>query len=136
MICGQILEKVSSALNLKKRQLFGHGVGGMVYHFTRFDRTKNVMITSCRRGIVVIPSACRTEDPGSEFRQGLRFLGIYTLQSCCHNLIIIVCKINALKFFWKIITNKKAYDDLYFRETTKLYLLHTKSWPLPAVFAE
>jgi hypothetical protein len=27
----------------------------------------------CRRGIVVIASACRTEDPGFESRQGVRF---------------------------------------------------------------
>jgi hypothetical protein len=31
-----------------------------------------------RRGIVVIASALRTEDPGFESRQGVRFLGGYT----------------------------------------------------------
>jgi hypothetical protein len=30
----------------------------------------------CRRGIVVIASAYRTEDPGFESRQGVRFLGL------------------------------------------------------------
>jgi hypothetical protein len=43
-----------------------------------------------RRGILVIPSAYRTEDPGFESQQGVRFLGIYTLQCCNHNLICIV----------------------------------------------
>jgi hypothetical protein len=33
------------------------------------------------RGIVVIASG--TEDPGFKSRHGLRFLGLYTLQSCC-----------------------------------------------------
>jgi hypothetical protein len=32
-----------------------------------------------RRGIVVIASTYRTEDPGFESRQGVRFLGIYAL---------------------------------------------------------
>jgi hypothetical protein len=32
----------------------------------------------------------RTEDLGFESCQGVRFLGIYTLQCCCHNLICIV----------------------------------------------
>jgi hypothetical protein len=39
-----------------------------------------------RRGIVVI---ARTEDPAFESRQGVRFLGLYTLQCCCLNLICI-----------------------------------------------
>jgi hypothetical protein len=43
-----------------------------------------------RRGIVVIASAYRTEDPWFESRQGVRFLGLYTLQCCCQNLIFIV----------------------------------------------
>jgi hypothetical protein len=30
---------------------------------------------------------CLFLDPGFESRQGVRFLGIYTLQCCCHNLI-------------------------------------------------
>jgi hypothetical protein len=42
------------------------------------------------RGIVVIASAYRTKDPGFESRQGVRFLGIYTLQCCRYNLICIV----------------------------------------------
>jgi hypothetical protein len=43
--------------------------------------------------VVVIASASRTEDPGFESRQGVRFLGINTLQCCCQNLkcIVIVC---------------------------------------------
>jgi hypothetical protein len=40
--------------------------------------------------VVVIESAYRTEDHGFESRQGVRFLGIYILQCCCHNLICIV----------------------------------------------
>jgi hypothetical protein len=43
-----------------------------------------------RRGIVVIASACRTEDLGFESRQGVRLLGIHTLKCCCHNVICIV----------------------------------------------
>jgi hypothetical protein len=43
-----------------------------------------------RRGIVVIASAYRIEDPEFKSRQGVRFLRIYTLQCCCHNLICIV----------------------------------------------
>jgi hypothetical protein len=39
---------------------------------------------------IVKSSAFRTEDPGLESRQGTRFLGIYTLQCCCHNLMCIV----------------------------------------------
>jgi hypothetical protein len=43
--------------------------------------------------LVVIASAYRTEDPGFESRQGVRFLVIDTLQCCCHYLIriVIVC---------------------------------------------
>jgi hypothetical protein len=37
-----------------------------------------------RIGKVVIATAYRTEDPGFKSRQGVRFLGIYTLQCCCH----------------------------------------------------
>jgi hypothetical protein len=36
------------------------------------------------RGIVVIASAYRTEDPGFVSRQGVRFLFLYTVQCCCH----------------------------------------------------
>jgi hypothetical protein len=43
-----------------------------------------------RRGIVVIASAYRTEDPGFESRQGVRFIGVFSLQCRCHNLICIV----------------------------------------------
>jgi hypothetical protein len=43
-----------------------------------------------RSGIVVTAAAYRTEDTRFEPRQGVRFLGIYTLQCCCHNLICIV----------------------------------------------
>jgi hypothetical protein len=47
-----------------------------------------------RRGIVVIASAYKTEDPGFDSRHGVRFLGIYTLQCCCHNLICMVIVFN------------------------------------------
>jgi hypothetical protein len=39
-----------------------------------------------RKGIGVIASAYRTEDPGFKSRQGAMFLEIYMLQCCCHNL--------------------------------------------------
>jgi hypothetical protein len=42
------------------------------------------------RGKVVIASASRTEDPGLESHQGVRFLGLYTLQCSCQNWICIV----------------------------------------------
>jgi hypothetical protein len=50
----------------------------------------------------VVMSAYKTEDPEFVYRQGVGFLGIYTLQCCRHNLkcIVIVCtgeKINDLK---------------------------------------
>jgi uncharacterized membrane protein AbrB (regulator of aidB expression) len=43
--------------------------------------------------VVVIASDSRTEDPGFESLQCARFLGLYTLQCCCQNLmcIVIVC---------------------------------------------
>jgi hypothetical protein len=54
-------------------------------------------VTTCpgwRRGIVVIAFAYRTEDPVFKSRQGVRFLGIYTVQCSCHNLICIVIVCN------------------------------------------
>jgi hypothetical protein len=51
--------------------------------------TNNLGMLPWRRGIVVIAAAYRTEDPGFEFHQGVRFLGVYTLQCCCHNLVCI-----------------------------------------------
>jgi hypothetical protein len=50
-------------------------------------RTKQSLL---RRGIVVTASTAITEDPGFESHQGVRFLGLYTLQCCCQNLICIV----------------------------------------------
>jgi hypothetical protein len=54
---------------------------------------QNLFYFPRRCGIVVIATAYRTEDPGFESRQVVRFLGFYTLQCCCHNLvcIVIVC---------------------------------------------
>jgi hypothetical protein len=54
--------------------------------------------------IVVIASAFRTEDdPGFEFCQGVRILGIYTLQCCFHDLyalsLCVVEKNKCLNFF-------------------------------------
>jgi hypothetical protein len=43
-----------------------------------------------RCSIVVIASAYITEDPGFESRPGVTFVGIYTLQCCCYNLIYTV----------------------------------------------
>jgi hypothetical protein len=40
--------------------------------------------------LVPIAPAYRTEDAGFESRQGVRFLGLYTLQCCCRNLVCIV----------------------------------------------
>jgi hypothetical protein len=39
-------------------------------------KENNKALAAC---IVIIASACRTEDTGFESRQGVRFLGIYTL---------------------------------------------------------
>jgi hypothetical protein len=36
------------------------------------------------------PPTYITEDPKFESRQGVRFLGVYTLECCCHNSIRIV----------------------------------------------
>jgi hypothetical protein len=46
-----------------------------------------------RRGIVVIASASRTEDPGFESRQDVMVFGLYTLLCCFQNsiCIVIVC---------------------------------------------
>jgi hypothetical protein len=51
------------------------------------------------RGIVVIAYAYRTEDPRFVSRQGVRFLGTYTLRCCCHNLIciVVVCTWDKMK---------------------------------------
>jgi hypothetical protein len=46
------------------------------YSWTAYRFIKRTSL-SWRRVIVVIASAQRTEDPGFEFRQGVRFLGFY-----------------------------------------------------------
>jgi hypothetical protein len=51
-------------------------VDGNVFDFTIFC----VIALAWRRGIVVIASAYRTEDPGFQSREGVRFLGINALQ--------------------------------------------------------
>jgi hypothetical protein len=61
-----------------------------VARFQQFDSDKKNHELPCRRGSVVIASAHRTEDPVFESRQGVWFLGIYTLQCLCHTLICIV----------------------------------------------
>jgi hypothetical protein len=71
-----------------------------------------------RRGIVVIECAYRTEDPGFESRQGVRYLGFYALQCCCHYLvcIVIVCtlrKINAKK----VMTMTSNASSTFFNKT-------------------
>jgi hypothetical protein len=43
---------------------------------------KIYLFTPGRRGVQVIVSANRTDDRGFESHQGVRFLGIYTLQCC------------------------------------------------------
>jgi hypothetical protein len=68
-----------------------------------------------RRGIVVIVSAYRTEDPGFESRQCVRFLGINTLHCCCHNLIRIVIVCTYLR---KIIALKKIRPKVHREYTT------------------
>jgi hypothetical protein len=62
--------------------LFRHSLSFSAYIFTI-----GIQINS---SAMVIASAYRTEDPGFEPRQGVRFLGIYRLQCCCQNLIRIV----------------------------------------------
>jgi hypothetical protein len=57
-----------------------------------------------RSGIVIIASAHRTEDPGLESRQGVRFLGRYTFQCCCQNL---VCIVGSCVFLRKILPEKE-----------------------------
>jgi hypothetical protein len=49
------------------------------------------------------PPMYRTEDSRFDSRQGVRFLGICTLQWCCHNLICIIIleKNKCLKIFLK-----------------------------------
>jgi hypothetical protein len=82
---------------------FGKYCGYLVYIFpVLVCCTKKNMATMCaisprysrvtlwRRGIVVIAAAYRTEDRRFESRQGVRFLGLYTLQCCSQNLICIV----------------------------------------------
>jgi hypothetical protein len=62
-----------------------------------FDSRKDISFFKelpWRHGKVVIASAYRTEDPGFESCQGVMFLGIYTLQCCCYNLICIVIVCN------------------------------------------
>jgi hypothetical protein len=53
-----------------------------------------------RRGIGVIASVSRTDSPGFESRLGVRFLGLYTFQCYCHDLMYLR-KINAWKKFLK-----------------------------------
>jgi disulfide bond formation protein DsbB len=69
------------------------------YHFGK--EYGNVAVVAWYMYIVVIASASRTDDPGFESRQGVRFLGLNTLQCCCQNFIciVVVClrKINASK---------------------------------------
>jgi hypothetical protein len=70
-----------------------------------------------RRGIVVIASASRTEDPGFESRQGVRFSGLYTFQCCCRNLICIVIvwiwkKINSSELSF-VHTNRQKTDPFF-----------------------
>jgi hypothetical protein len=43
-----------------------------------FHANISIKLTPWQRGIVVIASAYRTEDPRCESRQGVRFLGLYT----------------------------------------------------------
>jgi hypothetical protein len=60
------------------------------------------------RGFVVIVSTYRTEDPGFESRKGIWFLGLYTLQCCCQNLICIV-----IIFTWENKSFEKIYIHTY-----------------------
>jgi hypothetical protein len=67
--------------------VFGIFCGKFLIEFfsTYMHAWKNIFFLPWRCGIVVIVSAYRTEDPGIKFRQGVRFIGIITLQRCCHN---------------------------------------------------
>jgi hypothetical protein len=76
-----------------------------------------------RRGIVVIASTYRTEDPGFESRQGVRFfLGIYAYLCCCHNLIciVIVCT-------WEKI-NDKMYICPLWKYDMHIPFMFLKMW--------
>jgi hypothetical protein len=71
-------------------------------------RFLRVFFPPWRRGMVGIASASSTEDPGFESRQGVRFLGLYTLQCCCENLIciVIVC-------IWENKCFKKFFESVF-----------------------
>jgi hypothetical protein len=87
--------------------------------------TMTMHIKPRQRGIVVIASAYRTEDPGFESRQGVRFLGFYIHCSAIVKkliCIVIVCiwekrilkknKIQCILRFWQQHCNVHMYKDL------------------------
>jgi hypothetical protein len=81
-----------------------------------------------RRGIVVNASAYRTEDPGFESRQGVRFFRVlYTFQCCCQNLKcnVIVC------VFEKTNSSKKNCQSAFAFSTANLVGKHRISCILP-----
>jgi hypothetical protein len=88
------------------------------------DNLKGGIFLPWRRGIVVIASASRTVDPGFDCHQGVRFLDLFTLQSCCQNLIChcaYLRKINDLKIFFKGV----AFWKSAIIRSTRIWLLLT-----------
>jgi hypothetical protein len=69
-------EKVIITLVYKKTPIFPLKIG---------ENDDHIRSTPWRRVMGVIALAYKSEDPGFESHQGVRFLGIYTLQCRCHN---------------------------------------------------
>jgi hypothetical protein len=64
-----------------------------------------------RRGIVVIASAYRTEDPRFESHRGVKLLGIYTLQWCCNNVhchFVNLRKNKLFKIFFNVLAKRHS----------------------------
>jgi hypothetical protein len=89
-----------------------------------------------RRSLMVIASNSRTEDPGFESRQGVRFLGLNTLNSSCQNFICIDChyvylrEINALEYFFIIAGDEQraSYVCLYGCIYVPMYVCRCIHW--------
>jgi hypothetical protein len=94
-----------------------------------------------RRGIVVIAFAYRTQDSGFKSRQAVKFLGLYTLQCCCQNLIFVMhynCvylrKINAMLHIKKRCTYV-ALICMWVTVFNMLFAYADRSWPITKLFS-
>jgi hypothetical protein len=58
-----------------------------------------------RSGVVVIASAYRTEDPGFESHQGVRFLGLYT------GIALLLSKLNCHCVYLRKINTSKNFEN-------------------------